>query len=137
MSDFPLSIDGKEILPVSDTKHLGVRNLSWSVHISTLVKFVAAPKVIVLKRLAYRPQLSPAVLSLPYKTLLRSRLDYASVVWDNCFTEDVRTLEKTQLSLAHAVMPDCKKQELLANLDRPTLAWRRRRSKSHFFFGIW
>ena len=44
VTDFHLSIDEREILPVSDTKHLGVHlscNLSWSLHISKLVKRVA------------------------------------------------------------------------------------------------
>ena len=43
-TDFHLSIDGKEILPASDTKHLDVHLsciLSWSLHISKLVKLVA------------------------------------------------------------------------------------------------
>ena len=138
VTNFHLSIDGKEILPVSDTKHLGVHlscNLSWSVHISKLVKLVS-PKIVVLKCLAYRAQLSPAVLSLLYKTLARSRLEFASVVWDDCSAEDARTLKKTQLSLARAVLPDSKKQELLATLDWSTLPWRRQRSNAIYFWHL-
>ena len=95
-------------------------------HVSKLVKLVA-PKTVELKRQTNRVQISPAVLSLLYKTLVHSRLEFASVVSDDCSTADARTLQSTQLSLACAVLPNCKKQKLLATLDWPTLAWRRRR----------
>ena len=97
-------------------------------HINKLVK-QAAPKVVVIKRWAYRalPQVKPDVLSLLYKLLVRSSLEYASVVWDNCSAEDAHSLEKIQLSVARAALPLCRKQDLLKVLNWPTLPWRRRR----------
>ena len=66
-----------------------------------------APKT--LQRLAYRGKLTPAVLSILYKTIVRSCQEYASIVWDDGSTEDTRTPQRIQLSLACAVLPNCKK----------------------------
>ena len=137
-TDPQLCLGGHAVKSVSSTKHLGVyftNNLSWSMHISKLIQKVA-PKVVVLKRLAYRAQLSPAVLGILYKTLVRSCLEYASVAWDDCSVEDSHKLERIQLSLARAALPGCKKEDLLCTLDWPTLSWRRRRSKAIYFWQL-
>ena len=83
----------------------------------------------------------PHSLSLLYKTILRPRLEYASIAWDNCSAADSRRLERLQLSVARAVMhqrrhPSMSKSQLLKQLRWPTLAWRRRRAKLIYFWKL-
>ena len=80
-------------------------------------------------------------MSLLYKTILRPRLEYASIAWDNCSAADSRRLERLQLSVARAVMhqrrhPSMSKSQLLKQLGWPTLAWRRRRAKLIYFWKL-
>lgn len=121
-----------DVIPCSETtKHLGVvltSNLSWSSHIDHLLQKVA-PKVSLLKWMAYRLHLPRLVIDRCYIQMVRPILEYASAVWVNCRKQDSLMLEKVQLQVAHAARHGCKalsKMETLAQLGWPTLAWRRR-----------
>ena len=75
------------------------------------------------------------------QAVLRPRLEYASIAWDNCSAADSRRLERLQLSVARAVLhqrrhPSMSKSQLLKQLGWPTLAWRRRRAKLIYFWKL-
>ena len=77
VTDFHLSIDGKEILPVSDTKHLGVH------------------------------------LSLLYKTLVRSCLEYAVLCGMIALQKVPAPWRKLNFPVPVLFCPTAKKQELI------------------------
>ena len=126
-----LSLNGEVILHQDSTKHLGVvltTKLSWSSHIEYLLRKVA-PKVLLLKRMAFHLHLPQSVISRCYLSMVRPVLEYASPVWINCSKKDSRTLEKLQLQAARAARHGCaplRDCDLLEQLNWPTLAWRRR-----------
>ena len=138
-----LVLGGDKLQQVCTVSHLGLTlasTLKWSDHLSGILKR-AAPKAAALKKLGYRARVSVDTMSLLYKTLLRPRLEYASIAWDNCSAADSRRLERLQLSVARAVMhqrrhPSMSKSQLLKQLGWPTLAWRRRRAKLIYFWKL-
>ena len=120
-----LSLAGDRISRTESTKHLGVMltsNLSWSSHISHLLQKVA-PKVTLLKTMAYRLHLPRLVVCRCYLAMIRPVLEYASAVLVNCCKQDALTLEKLRVALAarHGCA-DLSNTETLAQLNWPTLA---------------
>ena len=138
-----LVLGGDKLQQVCTVSHLGLTlasTLKWSDHVSGILKR-AAPKAAALKKLGYRARVSVDTMSLLYKTILRPRLEYASIAWDNCSAADSRRVERLQLSVARAVMhqrrhPSMSKSQLLKQLGWPTLAWRRRRAKLIYFWKL-
>ena len=75
---------GKVIDEVDCHTHLGLTlssNLSWREHILNIYS-KASKRVHVLKRLKYK--LNRATLIVLYKSMIRSIMEYADVVWDGC-----------------------------------------------------
>ena len=133
-----LSLDASNIPMKSTVLHLGVTlsgNLSWSSHVLNKIKQVNY-KLFLIKRLARRTG-SSYMASRLYVGLVRPVIEYASVVWgSSCSKRDSDALERLQLSVARCVLQAqigfCNsrcmpKNTLLATLNWPTLAWRRRR----------
>ena len=84
-------------------KHLGLtlsRNLSWTSHISNIIKSVA-PMADVLKSLKY--EIDRKSLETIYFSFIRSKLEYDAYIWDNCSKNDSEMLEKFQLDMARIV----------------------------------
>ena len=137
-----LVLGGDKLQQVCTVSHLGLTlasTLKWSDHVSGILKR-AAPKAAALKTLGYRARVSVDTMSLLYKTILRPRLEYASIAWGNCSATDSRRLERLQLSVARVVMhqrrhPSMSKSQL-KQLGWPTLAWRRRRAKLIYFWKL-
>ena len=84
-------------------EHLGLTltsNLSWRAHVLKLHQ-KASKKLNLLKPLKY--QLSRYSLDVLYKSLVRSSLEYADVVWDGCSDSDKNSLEDLQIECARLV----------------------------------
>ena len=84
-------------------EHLGLTltsNLSWRAHVLKLHQ-KASKKLNLLKPLKY--QLSRYSLDVLYKSLVRSSLEYADVVWDGCSDSDRNLLEDLQIECARLV----------------------------------
>ena len=84
-------------------EHLGLTlssNLSWRAHVLKLHQ-KASKKLNLLKPLKYR--LSRYSLEVLYKSLVRSFLEYADVVWDGCAESDSSLLESLQIESARLV----------------------------------
>ena len=92
------------ILQKTDShKHLGITlssNLSWNVHIENIIQNVA-PMSDVLKKLKY--DLDRYSLERCYFSFIRPKLEYGSIIWDNCSNLDKDKLENIQLDIARVV----------------------------------
>ena len=69
-------------------------NLSWRAHIPKIHQ-KASKKLNLLKPLKYN--LSRYTLEVLFKTLVRSSLEYADVVWNGCSESDSNLLENLQI----------------------------------------
>ena len=88
---------------VTTHEHLGVtltNNLSWRPHIWKIHTKVS--KILnLLKSLKFN--LDRATLEVLYKSLVRSIVEYADVVWDGCSANDCDLLESLQFEAARVV----------------------------------
>ena len=75
-------------------------NLSWRAHIFKIYQ-KASKKLNLLKPLKYN--LSRYTLEVLFKSLVRSSLEYANVVWDGCSESDNNLLESLQTEGARVV----------------------------------
>ena len=92
----PLIFDDTDIEEVTAHKHLGLtisHDLSWGAHIDKIVSN-AGKCVDVLNALKYK--LDRITLERLYFAFVRSKLEYASIVWDNCTVAQQEQLEQVQ-----------------------------------------
>ena len=75
-------------------------NLSWRAHIFKIYQ-KASKKLNLLKPLKYN--LSRYTLEVLFKSLVRSSLEYANVVWDGCSESDNNLLKSLQIEGARVV----------------------------------
>ena len=84
-------------------KHLGLTirsDLTWSSHIKELIT-KGMKMVNILKYLQFR--LNRKSLEILYLSFIRPLLEYGSVVWDNCTTQESTHLENVQLAAARII----------------------------------
>ena len=99
----PLYMTNTTIRDVTSHEHLGVTlalNLSWRPHILKIHQ-KASKKLNMLKPLKFI--LKRKTLDVLYKSLVRSCLDYADIIWDGCTETDSDLLEKLQIDAARLV----------------------------------
>ena len=98
-----LLFNNTEINFVDNHKHLGLTinsNGQWSTHIENIL--VSASKVLnIMRKLKFK--LSRSALNQIYISYVRPLLEYASIVWDGCNTNDSDSLEKLQNEAARIV----------------------------------
>ena len=96
----PLYLSNLLIKEVLQCEHLGLTltfNLSWRSHILKIHQ-KASKRLNMLKPLRLR--LTRKTLNILYKSLVRSCLEYADVVWDGCNKTDSDLLEQLQYEAA-------------------------------------
>ena len=99
----PIYFNDHVLDEVASHKHLGVifsNDLKWSSHVNSLVQSVSRIGD-VMQKLKYR--LDRETLQTIYFSLVRPKLEYACVVWDDCSAEQKNLLENTQLLFARIV----------------------------------
>lgn len=99
----PIKFNNVELKPVKNHKHLGLTfssNLGWTAHIGSILQSVSSMSD-VLKRLKY--DLDRHTIEKTYFTFIRPKLEYASIIWDNCTQQDCDELENFQLEVARTV----------------------------------
>ncbi len=99
----PLKMSGTNLDEVKSHKHLGVtlaKNLCWDEHIEDIA--VKANQCLdVLNALKYK--LDRNTLKKLYFAFIRSKLEYANIVWDTCFNQISDLLESVQYRAAKIV----------------------------------
>ena len=84
----------KVVANVHQHKHLGLifnTRLSWKDHVSENVSILLD----VMHKLSR--ELDRRTLETIYETFIRSKLEYACIVWDDCSEQDCKALENCQL----------------------------------------
>ena len=121
----PSSKMGSKLKSVKSAKDLGViisSDLSWRARVDAGVN--RANKIL---GVVHRTPLGPSNLedfSIPYKTLVRPILEYASPVWCPYLVKDIIALEKSRESITPCAWPE-KYEARLKILNWPTLEKRR------------
>ena len=90
--------DGHSLSPSSSVPDLGIKftdDLSWSKHISEIARSASSTAAWVLNVFKSREQ---HVMITIYKSLIRSRLEYCSPLWNPSRIGDIRILEGVQRS---------------------------------------
>ena len=99
----PLVMNNIILEEVKEYKHLGVimsNDLLWNKHIENLA--TGAGKCLdILNALKYK--LDRATLEKLYKSFIRSKLEYANIIWDNCSKYLSDTLESVQYRAAKII----------------------------------
>ena len=99
----PIFFEGKQLEEVQHHKHLGVvfsNNLTWSEHITSIAKS-AGKCVGAMKKLKH--SVDRKTLNSVYLTFVRPKLEYASIVWQDCSDVNSQLLENLQLDAARVV----------------------------------
>ena len=102
-------------------EHLGLilsSNLSWRAHILKIHQ-KASKKLNLLKPLKYN--LGRFTLEVLLKSLVRSSLEYADVIWDGCSASDSNLLESVQIEGARVVNGALKETNRVSLLNE--LSW--------------
>lgn len=130
--------------PVSLTdsfKYLGVTitgNLTWSSHIDNICASARRKLGLLKHKLKYSP---PNVKMLAYNTLIRSRLEYASVVWDPHTKKDINKLEHVQRQAVRFIYNRYQRLDspstLMQNNSIATLESRRKSNRLKFLADLW
>ena len=87
-------MDGKIIKNVDSHKHLGLTFFtdgSWNLHITGVIS-KASSRLNMLRKLKFK--VDRKTLEIMYFSYVRPILEYADVVWDNCFEYLKDELEK-------------------------------------------
>lgn len=135
----PIMFGNDQLTEVSQHRHLGVEldsKLKWTGHVSNVIKSVSKIGDILFK-LKYR--LDRKTLQQIYVSFVRPKLEYASVIWDDCTITDKMRLENVQLLFAR-IITGAKRgtshYALYKETSWPLLSERRKESKLKLFYKI-
>ena len=104
------SIRGTDLLRTDKVTYLGVtisKDGSWNEHIQATAT-AAHNKLSFLQRNLYR--CTQEIKDLSYKTLVRTKLEYACSVWDPYTAKNTNKLESVQKKAARFVCSDYRRQ---------------------------
>ena len=132
------TIDDHILKQVQDKPYLGItfsEDLKWNTHINNISKKANSTLGFLRRNLRHCP--------LPcrknaYLALVRSKLEYGSVVWDPYLKNDIDRLERVQRSVARYITGDYKSLQdrcvtnMLSDLNLPSLEERRRQQRLTF-----
>lgn len=127
---------------VPSSPYLGVQindTLTWSEHVEQIAKRASSSLGLLRRNLRFCPINSR---KLAYVSLVRSIMEYSSVVWDPHFQKDIDRLEAVQRRGARFVTQDYKTRtpgcvtSMLDKLDLPALQTRRTNQRLAFFYKI-
>ena len=131
----PVVIEGKHIETVEKTKLLGVtiqNNLRWDTHVEDMYK--KASKRLYFLTLLKRAGLHSAELLKYYRSVVRSVMEYSSVVWHSGLTKDQSlSLEHIQKRAFKIIYPELTYSDALDVSNSQTLEDRRKQQCVTFF----
>ena len=133
-------LHGHTLQEESQAKYLGVtitHDLDWKVHITNVVN--KANKTLGFIRRNIRTSCK-SIKQAAYKALVRPILEYAGTVWDPYTEDNIEAVEKIQRRAArwvsHRFRQTSSVEEMLDNLEWPTLQARRKRARLAMFYKI-
>ena len=139
LPNYPLLFRNVPLEEAQTHKHLGIKmtsNLKWTNHVASIIKGVSKLSD-VMQKLKYK--LDRRTLENIYFTSVRPKLEYASIIWDDCIEGDILKLENVQLGFARIVTGAKRgtSHELLYDeTSWPTLSSRRNNVKMKFMHGV-
>jgi hypothetical protein len=125
---------------VESCKYLGVNishDLKWETHIAEVTSKGNQILGFLRRNLRNAPL---KIKELAYFSLVRSTLEYSSIIWDPHYKKDINSVDKIQRQAARFVSSDYSWQssvnDMIADLGWSALEDRRRRSRLTMFFKI-
>ena len=135
-------LDGHILQQVPDNPYLGVTlsdDMKWHSHINKISKKANSTLGFLKRNLKHCPQDSRRTA---YLSLVRSTLEYSSIVWDPYLQKDTDKLEKVQRRAARFITGNYTSRDqgcvsqMLAELNLPPLQDRRKANRLTFFFKV-
>ncbi|VDI06712.1 Hypothetical predicted protein [Mytilus galloprovincialis] len=135
-------LDNHILQQVQQNPYLGViisDDLRWSAHIAKTVKKANSTLGFLRRNLRHCPKDGR---KQAYIGLIRSLLEYASIVWDPYLIKDINALERVQRQAVRFISGDYTSREegsirrLMNELKLPTLENRRRHSRLTFLYKV-
>jgi len=133
-------IGGHILQEVASTPYLGVtfaNTLKWDVHICSIANNANKMLGFVKRNLRHAPQ---SLKAIAYKSLVRSKLEYSSSVWDPHLVKNKSALENVQRRAARFVCNDYSRYSsvtnMLQSLGWPLLEQRRKEKRIHLMSKI-
>ena len=126
-----------EVKRVEEHKHLGLtlnKTCTWKNHILDITS-KAWKRIHILQALKFK--LDRKTLEIIYLTFIRPILEYADVVWDNCYIYEVEILEKIQVEAGRIVTgatKSCSAAKIMNDLGWETLQNRRKKHRLVTFY---
>ena len=142
MSHF-YQLDNTILQQVSSNPYLGLtisEDLTWKTHINNISKKANSTLGFIRRNPEKTVLLN--VRKLAYISLVRSTLEYGSVVWDPYTQQDINAIEKVQRQAARFITKDYRSREsgcvtsMLDRLNLPTLQQRREIDRLVYMFKI-
>ena len=133
------SLNGHVLETVSDNPYPGLQNsddLKWRKHISNTTNRASTALGLLRRNLKFLPKHHKTIA---YQALVRSILEYGSIVWDPYLQHDIQSLESVQRRAARFILSDYKTMsqgfmtQALKELELPTLQQRRLFNRLCFF----
>ena len=135
-------LDGQILQQVQSNPYLGVTfndNLKWNEHIAGIVKRANSTLGLLRRNLRFCPQ---KCRRTAYTSLIRSKLEYADVIWDPHDQQEINKLEKVQRRSARFICQDYRSRtpgcvtNMLADLNLPPLQERRKEHRLALFYKV-
>ena len=135
-------LDSHILQQVPENPYLGItlsEDLKWSSHISKISKKANCTLGFLKRNLKHCPQ---ECRMTAYLSLIRSTLEYSSVIWDPHLQKDIDKLEKIQRQAARFISSDYSSRDhgcitqMLTELRLPPLQDRRKANRLMFFYKV-
>ena len=134
-TEFFYRLNNEILKHVPNNPHLGVQlssDLKWHTHINNITKRASSTLGFLRRNLRNCPQ---DCRRTAYLSLVRSTLEYGSIIWDPHNQADTDRLERIQRQAARFIVGDYRSREpgcitnMLRKLDLPTLQGRRKQQR--------
>ena len=136
------TMNGQILQQVSEIPYLGITfsdNMKWTTQINQVRKKANSTLGFLRRNLHHTPQ---TCRKNAYLALVRSKMEYGSVIWDPYTKNDIAKLENVQRSAARFIMKDYHSRqegcvtEMLISLRLPTLQDRRRDQRLSLMYKV-
>ena len=135
-------LDDTILQHVNQNPYLGLlfsKDMTWSHHITKMSKKASCTLGFLKRNLHHCPQ---SCRMAAYLAMVRSALEYGSIVWDPYLDKDINLIENIQKRSARFITGDYRSREsgsmtrMLQELNLPTLQQRRKDARLTFLFKI-